>query len=113
MLDDTALVIKTEKWLVVITGCSHSWIVNICEYAKKVTWENKLYWVLWWFHLLDSFWWADSCEKWQIEKTLKYFKDESPKHLYPFHCVDFNILAEFKKEFNIEKLYTWSKVIFK
>lgn len=113
MLDDTALAIKTKKWVVVITWCSHSWIVNICEYAKKITWENKLYWVLWWFHLLDSFWWIDDYKKWQIEKTLEYFKNEKPKYLYPFHCIDFNILVEFKKEFNIKKLATWDTVIIK
>jgi len=111
MLDDTALAIKTKKWVVVITWCSHSGIVNICEYAKKVTWENNLYWVLWWFHLLDSFWWDDDFSEWQIEETIKYFKKENPKYLYPFHCVDFNILTEFKKEFNIDKVYTWSRIL--
>lgn len=113
MLDDTALAIKTNKWVVVITWCSHSWIVNICEYAKKVTWEKKLYWVLWGFHLLDTFGWIDDFEEWQIEKTLEYFRKENPKYLYPFHCVDFNILCEFKKNFNIEKLSTGNKIIIK
>jgi len=113
MLDDTALAIKTEKWTVVITWCSHSWIVNICEYAKKVTWDDNLYWVLWWFHLLDSLWWKDDCDEIQIDKTIDYFKEQKPKYIYPFHCVDFNILSEFKKEFNIDKLSTWSKITIK
>ena len=113
MLDDTALAIKTDKWVVVITWCSHSGIVNICEYAKKVTWENKIYWVLWGFHLLDSFWWIDDHEKEQLNETINYFKKENPKYLYPFHCVDFNILSELKNIFDIEKLSTWSKIVIK
>lgn len=111
ILDDTALVIKTSKGIIIISWCAHSWIVNICEYAKEVTWENKIYWVLGGFHLLDTFWWIDDYEKWQIEETISYFKKENPKYLYPFHCVDFNILAKFKNKFNIEKLSTWSRII--
>ena len=111
MRDDTALAFKTDSWVLVVSWCSHAWIVNICEYAKKVTWEERLYWVLWGFHLLDTFGWIDDYKEWQVEKTLEYFKKEKPKYLYPFHCVDFNILTEFKKEFDIEKLSTGSKII--
>ncbi|MCP4023395.1 MAG: MBL fold metallo-hydrolase, partial [Desulfobacteraceae bacterium] len=35
--DDSALAIKTDKGLVIVTGCSHSGICNICDHAKKVT----------------------------------------------------------------------------
>lgn len=111
MLDDTALAIKTKKWIIVITGCSHSWIVNICEYAKKITKESKIYWVLGGFHLLDSFWWIDDCSDKQIKETIEYFKKEKPKYLYPFHCVDFNILCQFKSIFDVKKVSTWDKII--
>lgn len=36
LLDDSALVYISEKGLVIITGCSHSGICNIIEYAKKL-----------------------------------------------------------------------------
>ena len=39
VLDDTALVYRGSEGLFVITGCSHSGICNIIEYAKKVCGE--------------------------------------------------------------------------
>lgn len=111
MLDDTALVINTQKWLVIIAWCSHSWIVNICEYAKKITWKNKIYWLIWWFHLLKMTW-NDLSSDEQIEKTMKYLEQEKIEKLYPMHCVDFEILSEMYKRFKIKKLYTWDVVKF-
>ena len=35
-VDDSALVYNSGDGLYIITGCSHSGICNICEYAKKV-----------------------------------------------------------------------------
>ena len=106
MLDDTAMVIKTRKWLVIVAWCSHSWIVNICEYAKKVTWINKIYGLIWWFHLLKMSWMDCSSDE-QINKSIEYFKNEKIEKLYPIHCVDFDILTKMKNLFNIKKLYTW------
>lgn len=111
MLDDTAIIIKTKKWLVIIAWCSHSGIVNICEYAKKVTGESKIYGLIWWFHLLKMVWIDKSSDE-QIEKTINYFKDEQIEKLYPIHCVDFEILAEMKNVLNISKLYAGDVVKF-
>ena len=51
--DDSVIVYKSEKGLFVITGCSHSGICNIIEYAKKVCNDNRLYGVIGGFHLFD------------------------------------------------------------
>ncbi len=111
MLDDTALAIKTKKWLVVIAWCSHSWIVNICEYAKKITKEDKIYWLIWGLHLLKMVW-DDNSSNEDIDKTIEYFEKEKIQKLYPIHCVDFFVLAKMKQKFDIEKLYTWNIVEF-
>jgi len=95
MLDDSAIAIKTPKGVVVITGCSHSGICNICEYAKKIT-GQKLYAVIGGFHLFEN-------DQKAIEGTIKYFKAEKPKHLYPMHCVDFPTLSKFHSNFKIAK----------
>ncbi|MBU1000617.1 MBL fold metallo-hydrolase [Patescibacteria group bacterium] len=95
MLDDSAIAIKTKKGVVIITGCSHSGICNICEYAKKVT-GQKLYAVIGGFHLFES-------DQKAVRGTIEYFKAEKPKHLYPMHCVDFPTLSEFYSNFKIAK----------
>ena len=52
MEDDTALAFRTPKGAVVVSGCSHAGICNICEHAKTVT-GQRLHAVLGGFHLLQ------------------------------------------------------------
>lgn len=40
-----------DKGLLVITGCGHAGIVNICRYARRLTNERPLYTVMGGFHL--------------------------------------------------------------
>lgn len=102
MLDDSALAIKTDKGAVVLTGCSHSGIVNICEYAKKVTGKN-LHAVIGGFHLFDE-------DKEIADKIIDYFKSENINKIYPMHCVDLSILSRFKENFNIDKLSSGDEI---
>jgi 7,8-dihydropterin-6-yl-methyl-4-(beta-D-ribofuranosyl)aminobenzene 5'-phosphate synthase len=52
VLDDQALVIDVKgKGLVVMTGCGHAGIVNICRYAQRLTRERPIHAVLGGFHL--------------------------------------------------------------
>lgn len=93
--DDSAIAIKTAKGAVVITGCSHSGICNICEYAKEIT-GQKLYAVIGGFHLFEE-------DRVAVEGTIDYFKTEKPEFLYPMHCVDISALAEFYHNFGCKK----------
>lgn len=98
MFDDSAIAIKTEKGAVIVSGCSHSGICNISEYAKKVT-GQKLHAVIGGFHLFED-------DEKAVDGTIEYFKTDTPEHLYPMHCVDFPTLARFRSEFNITKKST-------
>lgn len=86
LLDDTAMVYKSEDGLFVITGCSHSGICNIIEYAKKVCNEEKVCGVLGGFHLFKD----DE----QLKKTIEYLQKHRIEKLYPCHCV--SLLAKAK-----------------
>ncbi len=96
MSDDSALAIKTRNGAVVITGCSHSGICNICQHAKQVT-GQKLFAVIGGFHLFEN-------DPKAVEGTIRYFKKERPKHIYPMHCIDLSTLARFYDELGIGKL---------
>ena len=102
MLDDSALAIKSSKGAVVITGCSHSGICNICEYAKQVT-GQKLYAVIGGFHLFEN-------DSKAVDSTIVYFKNEQVEILFPMHCVDFPVLARFYNEFGIHKYSTGDSI---
>jgi len=95
MHNDTAIAIKTTKGAVIITGCSHAGICNICDYAKEITGQN-LYAVIGGFHLFD-----DNREV--VDKTIEYFKHESVEHLMPMHCVDHPTQAKFYLNFGTKK----------
>ena len=77
--EDTALVYKGKDGLFVITGCSHSGICNICEWAKQVCKEDKIHGIIGGFHLFDD------DEK--LAKTVEYFVANGVEKLYPCHCV--------------------------
>ncbi len=102
MRDDSALAVKSKKGAMVITGCSHAGICNICEYAKAVT-GQELYTVIGGFHLFEN-------EPEAVSKTIEYFKTEKPEHLYPMHCIDFPTIAKFHKIFGTRKLSAGDKI---
>ncbi len=52
VLDDQAVIVDIkDKGLLVITGCGHAGIVNICRYARRLTKERALYAIMGGFHL--------------------------------------------------------------
>lgn len=95
MLDDSAIAVKTKQGVFVITGCSHSGICNICEYAKQVTGQN-LYAVLGGFHLFES-------NQTAVDGTIKYLKQKNPKLLYPMHCIDMPTMSKLFDNFHFTK----------
>jgi len=86
VMDDTALAYRSEKGIYIITGCSHSGICNIVEYAKKVCNDNRVIGIIGGFHLFEV---SD-----QVSKTIEYLKQNNIKELYPCHCTSFAVKAE-------------------
>ena len=96
--DDSAMVAIVDKELVVITGCSHSGICNICEWAKNVTGISKLKAVIGGFHLKN--------QDRQTMETIEYFKRNKVEELFPSHCTELPALVSFYNEFNIQQVKT-------
>ena len=95
LLDDTALALCRPEGLVVVTGCSHAGICNICEHAKSVTNVRNLHMVIGGFHLLE-----DSPV---VDKTIAYFTQQNVERLYPMHCTALPALARLWQTFGIKK----------
>lgn len=96
IIDDSAIVYKSEKGLFVITGCSHSGICNIIEYAKKVCNDDRVYGVIGGFHLFDV---ND-----RLRETINYLKSNNIKLLYPCHCVSLKAKLEMGKVLDINEV---------
>jgi 7,8-dihydropterin-6-yl-methyl-4-(beta-D-ribofuranosyl)aminobenzene 5'-phosphate synthase len=103
IIDDSALAIKNQNGLSVISGCSHAGICNIVEYAKKVTDESKIRAVIGGFHLI-----GDAA---QLERTVDYFAKQRVEHIYPMHCVDLAALSRFHEQFGIRKLCAGDTIV--
>ncbi|MDY6826514.1 MAG: MBL fold metallo-hydrolase [Bacillota bacterium] len=59
LLDDLALVVKTEKGLVVLLGCGHRGGINTIKHARNITGEDRVYAVVGaptWFRLSMNVW---------------------------------------------------------
>ncbi len=96
VMDDTALAIQRGSELIVVTGCSHSGICNIVEYARKVTGISRVKAIIGGFHLKED----DE----QTRKTIQYLAKLRPQHLYPAHCTELPALLAFYKAFKIKQL---------
>ena len=96
VMDDTALVYKSEKGIYIITGCSHSGICNIVEYAKEICNDNRVLGIIGGFHLFEV--------SEQVSKTIEYFKENNIRELYPCHCTSFAVKAEIHKTIPIKEV---------
>lgn len=96
--DDSALAAVINNELVVITGCSHSGICNICEHAKRVTGVSKLNMAIGGFHLKH--------QNRQTLETIAYFKNNNVEKLFPSHCTEIPALTAFYETFKIQQVKT-------
>ena len=101
--DDSALVIKSDEGLIIISGCSHSGICNIIEHAKEVCNQDKIKAVIGGFHLFD---------KNITDKTIDYFKTRNINKIHPAHCLDKYAFSEFEK-IGARRLRTLMELSFK
>lgn len=96
IMDDSAIVYKGNNGLFIMTGCSHSGICNIIEYAKAVCNDNRITGVIGGFHLFDV--------SERLQHTIEYFIKNGIKELYPCHCVSFRAKAEIHKHIPIHEV---------
>ena len=92
-LDDQALIANIRgKGLVIITGCGHAGIVNICNYAKKLTGENNIHAIIGGFHL------PDGINPLILQNTVRDLKYLDPDWLIPAHCTGQQAVLSLIKE---------------
>jgi 7,8-dihydropterin-6-yl-methyl-4-(beta-D-ribofuranosyl)aminobenzene 5'-phosphate synthase len=81
VLDDQALILNVaDKGLVILTGCGHAGIVNICRYARRLTGVDRLYAVIGGFHLSGPLFEpiiGDTCDA---------LIELAPEIIVPSHC---------------------------
>ncbi|MFC2059870.1 MBL fold metallo-hydrolase [Chloroflexota bacterium] len=79
ILDDQALIIKTEYGLVVILGCAHRGMINTIYHAQQLTGVTKIHTVLGGSHLIDT-------SEERIWLTIAALKELDVERLGLCHC---------------------------
>jgi 7,8-dihydropterin-6-yl-methyl-4-(beta-D-ribofuranosyl)aminobenzene 5'-phosphate synthase len=85
--DDTALAYQSPGGLMIVTGCSHSGICNIVEYAKKVCGEERVVDIIGGFHLLNP-------DERQMQGTVECMRRIASTALHACHCTDLRSKSE-------------------
>ncbi|MFO8235984.1 MAG: MBL fold metallo-hydrolase [Bacteroidales bacterium] len=80
--DDLSLILSTEKGEVIITGCAHSGILNICDYVRKTT-NNKIHAIIGGTHMVRF---SEDEVKYVATKLKSEYNNPD---LYLNHCTDY------------------------
>ena len=83
---------KTEKGLIIITGCAHQGTLEIVNRTKQLFNEN-IYAFVGGFHLKDS------CSR-DISDIVEKLKLENIKYFAPLHCTGKKAVELFKSKLN-------------
>ena len=94
--DDSGLAIIQDKRLIIISGCAHSGICNMTEYASSITGINNIAAVVGGFHLKH--------QSQELTKTIQYLKEKRVNQIYPSHCTELPALSAFYESFRIKQL---------
>jgi len=91
-MPEQALIVKTEKGMTVITGCSHPGIVTMIEKVKERFPQQPISTVLGGFHLMDK-------DTQAVELIVEAMKDMKVENIGPTHCTGKKAQIVFKKSY--------------
>lgn len=89
--DEIVLVVKSEKGLIVILGCSHVGVVNILEAIVERT-GMPIYSIIGGTHLVEA-------DELRLNGTIKFLKEKDIQVLALCHCTGENAVREIQHEF--------------
>jgi len=90
--DDMAMILQTEKGLIVLMGCGHSGLINTLKHAMRLTGIDNIYAVMGGMHLSRS-------PQEKIEKIGHNLRVINPQYIIPLHCTGFRAINYFYRLF--------------
>ncbi len=93
-ITEQALIVKTDRGLIILTGCAHPGIVNIVRRAKEISGERILL-VMGGFHLIQT-------PATEVEKVAKELRVLGVERIAPSHCTGEPAIEIFKKEYGAD-----------
>jgi 7,8-dihydropterin-6-yl-methyl-4-(beta-D-ribofuranosyl)aminobenzene 5'-phosphate synthase len=92
ILDDSALFFSGPEGLVVISGCTHSGLVNMVRYGMKITGASRLAGWIGGTHL-------GPVSPGQQEKTIAELESLAPDFIAANHCTGFAMMSKLQERF--------------
>ncbi len=93
LADDTAVAVHVEgRGVVVVTGCSHSGVINILRYSMELFPGMLLDGVIGGFHLIKA-------DERRIGKTVSAMAELKPRWIAAGHCTGFNAQVALRNRF--------------
>ena len=89
-IEEQALLVKTDKGVSVVCGCSHPGVIKFIEKVKKEFPEEKIYAALGGFHLIDE-------DNRVIRYLVEEMKNLGVENVGPSHCTGFEAAKAFKE----------------
>lgn len=90
--DDQALVVKTDRGLVVVLGCAHRGMVNTLMHAQKITGIEKIYAVVGGTHLFRA-------QREQLDQSIAALRKLGVEKIGVSHCTGLAPAAVLAREF--------------
>ena len=91
-LDDRALIVKTDKGLVIVLGCAHRCLINTLHHVREITGEKKIHMVIGGCHLYVA---SDE----YIQHTIEALKEFNIDKIGVSHCTGLKAGAMMAAEF--------------
>ena len=96
--DDQSLFLKTQKGLLIISGCAHRGIVNTIQLAQKLCKTEKIYMVIGGIHLLNT-------SRRQQNMTLDFFKSLDIEKIGVSHCTGMKAAGFLAQNLGFDKFF--------
>ncbi len=96
--DDMALVVNTEKGLVIVTGCGHAGVVNIIEHARGVVRPAKVHALIGGLHLFNA---SEAALTWTVGKLREF----GVENLLGCHCTGIETVYRFRQDLGLGRAH--------
>ena len=92
VMDDQAVIVKTELGLVIILGCAHRGMINTIYHAREITGVNKVQAVIGGSHLIGT-------SEERLYQSIAALRDLGVSKLGLCHCTDLPVISVLAQEF--------------
>jgi 7,8-dihydropterin-6-yl-methyl-4-(beta-D-ribofuranosyl)aminobenzene 5'-phosphate synthase len=92
VMDDQAIIIKTERGLVIILGCAHRGMINTIYHAQKITGVTEVQAVIGGSHLIGA-------SEERLRQSIAALRELGVQKLGLCHCTDLPVISVLAQEF--------------